>query len=205
MNVRPMRRIYTCLLAFILLQGCSEAQQSIAEPDVLETGSATEATETAPEDQTFVVLPGWAEEAFLAQGLNQKYRVGNWVQPNILSGDFDGDKQEDVAFLIVNTATDEKGVMIVFQDEQKSYSVFGAGTLFEDMRNMDWIEIFEKVEAGQTIAPTLIEEETGDILGEDLQNAVLLKSDGIFLHLAEACGGGIIYKKDTGYGWINIE
>lgn len=187
------------------MQGCSEARQSITEPDVVETGNTTEAAAIVPIEQIFDVLPGWAEEAFLSQGLNQKYSLGAWVQPNVLTGDFDGDGQEDAAFLVVNAATDEKGLIILHQDEHNSCSVFGAGTLFEDMRNMDWIEIFEKVDSGQAVAPTLIDEETGDILGEDLQNAVLLKSDGIFIHVAEACGGGIIYKKDTCYGWINIE
>ncbi|WP_140621635.1 hypothetical protein [Pontibacter mangrovi] len=169
----------------------------------METGRA-KATPTA-EDQTFDALPGWAEEAFLAQHLNQKYTLGTWMQPNILLGDFDGDEREDVAFLIINSATDEKGVMILHQNERNSFSVFGAGTEFAEMRNLNWVEVFEKVDAGKSVAPTLIDEETGDILGDDLENAVPLKSDAIFIHVAEACGGGIIYKKDNGYGWINIE
>ncbi|WP_276497963.1 hypothetical protein [Pontibacter litorisediminis] len=205
MKAEVMNTVCTCIVAFVLSQGCGEAKQSIGEPDVVETGGAVKAAETVAEDQTTDVLPGWAEEVFLAQSLNQKYSLGAWMQPNILTGDFDGDKQEDVAFLIVNRATDEKGLMILYHDKGNNYSVFGAGTEFEDMRNMDWIEIFERVDAGQTVAPTLVDEETGDILGEDLENAVLLKSDAIFVHLAEACGGGIIYKKENGYGWINIE
>ena len=65
--------------------------------------------------------------------------------------------------------------------------------------------ILEKVEAGETVAPTLVDEETGDILGEDTTNAVLLKADAVFIHQDEACAGGIIYKKDKHYSWLSIE
>lgn len=192
------------LLALILLQGCGGAAQSAAEE---QSTVATPSRETDAATQTpgFTGLPGWAEEAVLAQQLHQKYSQGTWMQPNILSGDFDGDAQEDVAFLVTNKATGEKGVLILHQDAGKTYSVLGAGTAFEEMRDLDWIEVFEKMEAGRTVAPTLIDEETGDILGEDLAKAVQLTSDAIFVHQAEACGGGVIYRKGKVYTWINIE
>lgn len=197
-------KLHDIWLLAVLLQGCGGEAQGTAEAQYSASAQHILASKEAL-SQGFGGLPGWAEEAVLAQQLHQKYSMGTWMSPNLLVGDFDGDGLEDVAFLISHVASAEKGVLILHQDAGNTYNVLRAGTAFEGMQDMDWIEVFEVVEAGQTVAPTLLDEESGDILGEDLQNAVELKSDAIFVHLAEACGGGIIYRKEGAYSWINIE
>ena len=195
-------------VALLCLIGCSEARKGAAQPDatpaeekIVQEGTAF----TTGNEPGFEAFPEWFREAFVRQQLPQRYSLGNWMQPNFLTGDFDGDQKEDVAFLAVNINSGEKGLIILHQDAGNSYSVFGAGTVFEEMRDLYWIGILEKVAAGETVAPTLIDEETGDILGEDTANAVLLKTDAVFIHLKEECGGGVIYKKDKHYSWITIE
>jgi hypothetical protein len=204
-----MKKCCAWIVALLCLIGCGEAKQGEAQPD--STPAAEKIVQkdktltNEQEQEAFAALPEWFREAFKKQQLQHRYSLGTWMQPNFLTGDFDGDQKEDVAFLAVNMGSGEKGLIILHQDAGNSYSVFGAGNEFEEMRDMDWIGILEKVEAGETVVPTLVDEETGDILGEDTANAVLLKADAVFLHQKEACGGGIIYKKDKHYNWLTIE
>lgn len=48
----------------------------------------------------------------------------------------------------------------------------------------------------------------GEIVSEDQVSEtqkIILATDGIFIHVSEACGGGIIYFKNGKYVWVQQE
>ena len=143
-----MKKYSAWFVALLCLIGCSEAGKGAAQPDATPAEEKIvqkdEALTPEQEQQAFEAFPAWFREAFTKQQLEQRYSLGNWMQPNFLTGDFDGDQKEDVAFLVVNSKSGEKGLIILHQDVENSYSVFGAGTVFEEMRDMDWIEFWRK-------------------------------------------------------------
>jgi hypothetical protein len=123
----------------------------------------------------------------------------------IINGDFNGDQIDDFASIVKNLDNGFKGVLIVHDNDNKEYFLFGAGNEINGMTNLDWIDIFNKIPKGEIIAPTLVDSETGDIIGPDESKEFRLIGDGIYMHVDEACGGGILYWTGKNYEWCHIE
>ena len=74
----------------------------------------------------------------------------------------------------------------------------------ECMENRETIQL----DKGETLVPNWNEEKNdfyyeGDIIPEEKK--IKLISDAIFIHVAEACGGGFIYWKNDKYNWMQNE
>ena len=83
------------------------------------------------------------------------------LQGKTLDGDFNGDSKIDFASLVKNKNNHKVGVMILHQSENQDYFVFGAGKEVNGMTDLNWIEIFELIPKGETVAPELVDEKTG--------------------------------------------
>ncbi|WP_210465525.1 hypothetical protein [Rufibacter roseolus] len=150
-------------------------------------------------------LPSQWEKQLAGLQLDTLYQLADFTSPSFLEGDFNGDNQGDIAFLVSNKRTAEKGILILHGQKPKEYFVFGAGREVNEMTDLNWIEVFKKIPKGESVAQTLVDGETGDIIGPDSLHAVTLKGEGIFTHLLEECGGGIIYWKKNKYAWLHQE
>ena len=76
------------------------------------------------------------------------------------------------------------------------------GQGFDDM---EWIGIFEKAPKGDVYWNNV---ESGEIISEEdvkEANKIKLPNDGIYVHAAESCGGGVIYLKNGKFEWIQQE
>ena len=68
-----------------------------------------------------------------------------------------------------------------------------------------WTGIFESIPKGEIIAETLVDSVSGDIIGQDKETEFKLLGTGIYMHVEESCGGGIIYWTGNKYNWYHIE
>ena len=118
--------------------------------------------------------------------------------------DFNGDDKQDIAILINHKITKEEGLLIL-NNEGTNYYLFGAGKAINGMTDLNWIGIFETIDKGTVIAPPIVDEETGDIIGINKNEAFRLKTNAIHLHVDEGGGGGIVYWKNDKYYWMHQE
>jgi len=73
------------------------------------------------------------------------------------------------------------------------------------MTDLNWIEVFEILPKGEVVSPTLVDEQTGDIIGQDKSRSFKLIGNGIYMSAEESHGGGIIFWNNKEYQWYHIE
>ncbi|WP_271785407.1 hypothetical protein [Aquimarina algiphila] len=129
----------------------------------------------------------------------------NFDIDNIFYGDFNGDNKEDFASPVINLENGFYGLVIIHNNPEPKYLVFGAGKEVNGQTNLDWIDKFEIISKGQDIAPTLVDEKTGDIIGPDQSKAFKLIGDGISMSVDESHGGGVLFWNGKNYEWYHIE
>ena len=118
-------------------------------------------------------------------------------------GDFNNDGDNDFASVVLNKKNEKTGVIIWHYN--KEIIVFGAGNSVEGMDNLDWIEVLEIIPKGESVAPTVVNDETGDILGVDSIQLFKLIGDGIYMAVEESHGGGVIFWNGKEYQWYHTE
>ena len=71
-----------------------------------------------------------------------------------------------------------------------------------DFPDFNWVGQFDVVGKGTKIWDNVIDGEI--VVEEQVPNSkkIILQTDGIFLHVDEASGGGIIYYKTEKYAWV---
>lgn len=83
----------------------------------------------------------------------------------------------------------------------------GKEVLKQGFDDFDWVGIFEKAPKGKTYRNNVNED--GEIKIEESEyteaDKLVLKNDGIYMHVAESCGGGIIYLENGTYKWLQQE
>ncbi|MEZ4803495.1 MAG: hypothetical protein R2797_12045 [Gelidibacter sp.] len=121
-----------------------------------------------------------------------------------LIADFNGDLKPDVATLVKNKRNSKIGVLIVNHSNHKMF-VFGAGKEVDNMTDLKWIEVFKTMPKGEIVSPTLVDEETGDIIGQDESKNFKLIGNGIYMSAEESHGGVIIFWNGKEYQWYHIE
>lgn len=122
-----------------------------------------------------------------------------------LKGDFNGDNKTDFASIVKNKKNQKTGVLIIQNSKNIENFVFGAGKEVDQMTDLDWIEVFETIPKGEIVSPTLVDEETGDIIGQDESQNFKLIGTGIYMSVEESHGGGIIFWNGKEYQWYHIE
>ncbi len=122
-----------------------------------------------------------------------------------LSGDFNGDNKLDFASIVRNRKNDKFGVIIIHNSKNQEQFLFGAGNEVNQMSDLDWIEIFKTLPKGEIVSPTIVDKETGDIIGQDENQSFKLIGNGIYMSVEESHGGGIIFWNGKEYKWYHIE
>lgn len=122
-----------------------------------------------------------------------------------LTGDFNGDNKTDFASVVKNKNNQKTGVLIIHNSVNQESFVFGAGNEIDNMTDLNWIEIFKIIPKGEIVAPELVDEETGDLLGPDKSQNFKLIGNGIYMSVTETHGGGIIFWNGKEYQWYHIE
>ncbi|WP_160114093.1 hypothetical protein [Aquimarina sp. AU119] len=110
----------------------------------------------------------------------------NFDIDNVFYGDFNGDNKKDFASPVINLENGFYGLIIIYNDANPKYRVFGAGNEINGQTNLDWIDKFKVIPKGRNIAPTLVDEKTGDIIGSDQNKIFKLIGDGISMSVDES-------------------
>ena len=129
----------------------------------------------------------------------------NMVPGMQLEADFNADNTLDFATVVEHKTNQKIGVLINHNSPKQEQFVFGAFKAIDNQTNLSWIEIIESLPKGEIIAPTLVDPETGDIIGPDTSKNFTLIGNGIYLNVAESHGGGIIFWNGNSYSWYSIE
>lgn len=122
-----------------------------------------------------------------------------------LVGDFNGDNKTDFASVVRNKNNQKHGILIIHNSENQEIFVFGAGKEIDQMTDLNWIEVFKTLPKGEVVSPTLVDEKTGDIIGQDESQSFKLIGNGIYMSVEESHGGGILFWNGKEYKWYHID
>ncbi len=134
--------------------------------------------------------------------------ISNKHEKNIIWCDLDDDKKEDKVEIVINQKNDKSGLRITFGNQNRiDYLGLGKNVLQQEFDDFDWVGIFEKAPKGKTYWNNVNEDGEIKIEKEEFTESdkLVLQNDGIFVHAAESCGGGIIYLKNGAYKWLQQE
>jgi hypothetical protein len=124
---------------------------------------------------------------------------------NVITGDFNADGEDDFASLVANQKNGLRGVLIIHKGEKHEYFVFGAGQEIYEMTNLNRIDIFKKYPKVQDVPPNVVDSVTGEIIGYDYTKIFRLIGAGIYMHVDEASGGGVLFWTGEKYDWFRID
>jgi hypothetical protein len=86
-------------------------------------------------------MPTWFQQSFKAKVLDKKFSLTPFLKNGLLEADFNGNKFNDIAVLVTERKTKNKGLLLLHQ--QDSYFVFGAGTkIGSGSDNFNWAKGF---------------------------------------------------------------
>ncbi len=129
--------------------------------------------------------------------LDSIYILSNKLSPNYIKADFNGDKKEDVAYLIEEI--ESKKVGLIFFHDINSYFVVGAGVKFnDDLDDMNWLDILE-LNNNKIQNEMLFDDKTFDIIGD---REVIIPNIGISIREEEG-SGGLLFFKEGKYNYLH--
>ena len=187
-----MRFILTNLVLILCLSSCKEKPERKAEPKKEKTELKAKSNKSKIKPIEKVDLSKVPDSLVLIYDKN-------------LKGDFNGDNKNDFASIVKNKNNQKIGVLIIHNSENNESYIFGAGKEVSEMTDLAWIEVFEILPKGEIVSPTLVDEETGDIIGQDESKSFKLIGNGIYMSVEESHGGGIILWDGKEYQWYHIE
>jgi len=127
-------------------------------------------------------------------------------KPNSIVCDLDGDRLSDTVQIVRNAKNEKYGLKIIFGNKKVKYLGMGKAIAGQGFDDLDWVGIFEVAPKNEIYYNNV--DEDGTILTEDQvkeSDKIKLTNDGIFIHQAESCGGGVIYLKNGKFEWIQQE
>lgn len=200
------RKIAFYLLIIVLAACGGKTEREISmdtqeiEESLIEEGYEEELQEKSVVEEALIRVD--FQELLVAANIPDSLEL---IENSLISGDFNADGREDYATLVKNINNGFQGVMIIHQSQPEHYALFGAGVEIDGKTNLNWIDIFKSIPKGEIVAPTIVDEESGDIIGDDESMAFKLIGNGIYMHVDEACGGGILFWNGAKYEWYHIE
>ncbi len=126
--------------------------------------------------------------------------------PNAISCDLDGDDIADTVKLVQNIRNKKYGLKVILGNKKVTYLGMGKDVLGQGFDDLNWVGVFERAPKGDSYWNNVNAD--GEIISEEEvkeKDKVKLPNDGIFIHEAEACGGGVIYLNKGKFEWIQQE
>ena len=139
---------------------------------------------------------------FNPYGFDTLYAISKGHEPFMVTGYFDTDAILDTALIIRQRSTGKDALFIKHGGTHKTYLLRSGKDVMADFDDFNWIGQFEILKKRTLVWDNVI---AGEIIGGEQvpQNKkFILKTDGIFMHVDEASGGGIIYFKNGKYNWL---
>lgn len=151
------------------------------------------------------VQQGSSKKVFL-EGLDSLYVVNQSHTPFSVRGYFDQDSIIDSAYIVRDTIALKDDLFVKLSAEKRNYLLLSDNVLDNKIEDFNWVGIFRIVKKGEKIGDNV--SENGDILSDEeipKDKLIRLKSDAIFVHADESCGGGAVYFQNGKFHWIQQE
>lgn len=135
--------------------------------------------------------------------LFQNYEIVKEKKQYHIRGDFFGDGFEDLAILIQDSTKSIKIGIINYGHENKAVLIGGANDPFE-IYDYNWVDIFKTVNRGEVLWSNY----TDDFRAFKIvpsREKIILNYEAIYIHKAEACGGGFVFWKNGKFHWLQQE
>lgn len=188
-----MRQIFGLLFLFSIA-ACGDGTQTT---DTITVDTAAKVTDTTKQET--------ASAASNPFSFDTTYEVSKEHQPFMVTGYFNTDDILDTAILVRHKSTGKDALFIKHGGTAKSFLLKKGKDVGTDFDDFNWVGQFAVTKKGTKVWDNVIDDE---IVGEDQvpeSNKFVLKTDGIFVHVDEASGGGIIYYKNGKYAWVQQE
>ncbi|GAA4172606.1 hypothetical protein [Sphingobacterium ginsenosidimutans] len=127
-------------------------------------------------------------------------------KPSTVHCDLDGDNLTDTVQIVQNTKNEKYGLRFIFGNKKIEYLGMGTDILGQGFDDISWVGVFEKAPKGEIYWNNVNDD--GEIITDEEVNEtdkIKLVNDGIFIHQAESCGGGVIYLNKGKFAWIQQE
>jgi len=143
-------------------------------------------------------LPKWFSQSFSSLKLDKQFKIIQPCKPAFLEGDFNGDKQKDIAVQIIDIKTKKRGILII-NCGNNNYFVFGCGKKFNDetFSDTNWLDGWKIFKSKKAYKP--IFDADGGISGSKI---IILKYLGISIYSIEdgdEIAGQLIYWNGNKY------
>ncbi|KAB2809977.1 hypothetical protein [Phaeocystidibacter luteus] len=118
-------------------------------------------------------------------------------------GDFYGDGIQDTA-LIATIGDEHKLLVVDYQSDTALINIVEDGGETIQTTDFSWVGVFKAIPAGDTLFSNYTDDwrSLSDVPEDE---RVVLTYDALFVHMAEACGGGFIFWKDEKWNWLQQE
>lgn len=169
-------------------------------------GDRTQPTNTTTVDTATKVIDTTKQETTSATfnpfGFDTIYEVSKEHKPFLVTGYFNQDEILDTAILVRHRTTNKDALFIKHGGTNQSFLLKNGKDVGTEFDDFNWVGEFSVTKKGTRVWDNVID---GEIVGEDQvpdNRKFLLKADGIWVHVDEASGGGIIYYKNGKYAWV---
>ncbi|MBS4028374.1 MAG: hypothetical protein KGZ58_07030 [Ignavibacteriales bacterium] len=138
-------------------------------------------------------------------GFDTTYEISKNHEPFMVTGYFNEDNVLDTAILVRHKSTSKDALFIKQGGTNKTFLLKNGKDVGTDFPDYNWVGQFEVIKKGTKVWNNVIDDE---IVCEDQvpdSEKFILNTDGIFVHVDEASGGGIIYFKKGKYAWVQQE
>ena len=177
---------------------------------IVACGDRTQTTNTATIDTTTKVTDTIHHETASPSisnpyGFDTAYEILKEHQPFMVTGYFNPDNVLDTAILIRHKSTGKDALLVKHGGTDKSFLLKNGKDVGTEFDDFNWVGEFTLTKKGTKVWNNVID---GEIVGEDQvaeNDKFILRTDGIFVHVNEASGGGIIYFKNKKYAWVQQE
>lgn len=118
-------------------------------------------------------------------------------------GDFFGDGIQDTA--LIGIKGEEHRLMIVdYQPDTALIRIINADGDQIRTNDFSWVGVFKSIPAGDTLFSNYTDDwrSLNEVPDDE---KVVLTYDAMYVHMAEACGGGFIFWKDDKWNWLQQE
>lgn len=179
------------LLFLLPMVACTDRSQT--------TNVATADTSTKAKDTISQAIPLAVPNPY---GFDTTYEISKEHTPFMVTGFFNPDKTLDTAILIRHKSSGKDALFIKHSGSGKTFLLKNGEDVGTDFDDFHWVGQFEVIKKGTKVWDNVID---GEIVGEKEvpdNKKVILQTDGIFVHVDEASGGGIIYYKKGKYAWV---
>ena len=185
-----MKQIFGHLLLVSLLS-CGDRTQTIKNSTIDSVAKAD--IETVKQ-----ILPTPSNQ----YGFDTTYDIAIEHKPYLVTGYLNADDILDTAILVRHKSTGKDALFIKHGKKNKIFLLQEGKDLGTDFPDFNWVGQFEIIKKGTKVWDNVI---TGEIVGEEKvpdNKKIILPTDGIFVHVDEASGGGVIYFNKGKYKWI---